>query len=371
MPVGFALTIPIIGAFTVLALAPPRRPPVLARAGYLLGLTVSEVPHLAAGVPFALATASAVASGRLTWDVPSVVLLAAAALVWFGLWIVARRGMRAPDAVATGLAAARVAVPAKPPGWAWRTALTPWPGRPRNVTRIADLPYGEDRRQRLDVYHRSDLPEGRPVLVYFHGGGYSSGSKHREGRALLHRLAARGWVCISATYRLRPQHGFDEHLDDASSVIAWAQRNAGTYGADPERLVMAGSSAGAHLTALCALAPDTPVRAAVCLYGYYGPYYARADESTPSNPSVMPAQDAPPFFIAHGDLDTLVPARTARNLTARLRSRSRGPVVGIELPGGQHGFDLVRSWRYSAVLAGIDAFLSDPRVDLGADRSST
>ena len=129
---------------------------------------------------------------------------------------------------------------------------------------------------------------------------------------------------------------------------------------------MAGSSAGAHLTSLCALTqheqPDPATRridAAVALYAYYGRYYGRGPDETPvSSPLHLDAHSAPPFFLAHGDHDSYVPVEMARDFERHLRSQSDHEVVYAELPGAQHGFDLFRSWRFSAVIDGVDAFLT-------------
>lgn len=363
MPLGYLITLLITGSFTLISLWPPRRPPVLAKVAYLMGLTVNEVPHLAVGLPVAAATGQAIASGEIGLDASSLLPLAGLAAISAGLVTIARRGARSWWAVDEALERAGLDRPDRPRGWAWRTLLSPLPLRPRRVLRIADLRYGEHRRHRLDVYHRQDRPKGGPVLVYLHGGGYFSGGKHREGRALLHRLADRGWVCISATYRFRPGAGFEEHLTDARSALEWARAHAAGYGGDPDRVVMAGSSAGAHLTSLLALDPDARPAAAICLYGHYDRYYGHTDaEPVASTPFALPAAAAPPFFIAHGDHDTWRPVEGARRLAAHLRRESPSPVVTVELAGGQHGFDLWRSWRCSAVVAGIEAFVSDPAL---------
>lgn len=115
------------------------------------------------------------------------------------------------------------------------------------------------RRNLLDIYRRRDAPQNAPVLIYFHGGHYTSGAKNREARPLLYRLASQGWVCISANYRLRPQTTFPGHQIDAKKVIAWVREHAPEYGADPSRLFVAGSSAGSNLASLCALTPNDPV----------------------------------------------------------------------------------------------------------------
>jgi acetyl esterase/lipase len=79
---------------------------------------------------------------------------------------------------------------------------------------------------------------------------------------------------------------------------------------------------------------DTSVVAAICLYGYYGSI--DADERFPSSPLAYLRADAPPFFVAHGDKDTLVLVEDARRFVQRLRRTSSNPVVYAELPGGQH-----------------------------------
>lgn len=358
MSTGYLITLVVVGCFTAIALWPPRRPRIAAQAAYLMGLTINEVPHLAVGIPLAVATAQELSS-RGDPSPSAVIAVSAAGAVGLGLLAIARRGLLAWPVVDGALRAVGIELSERPRGWEWRTMCSPIPVRPRSVVRIANERYGPHRRHRLDVYQRRDRPSGGPVLVYLHGGGYVSGGKHREGRALLHRLAARGWVCVSADYRLRPEAGFEDHLADAHRVLDWARIHAADHGGDPDRMVMAGSSAGAHLTALLALDPDVDLRAAICLYGHYGRYYGRtASEAVPSTPFAWSAIAAPAFFVAHGDRDTWCPIEGARELSGKLRDESPNPVVFVELPGGQHGFDLWHSWRFSAVVRGIEAFVS-------------
>lgn len=360
MPNDFLVHVVVIGLATVAAWAPPARPRLVARAAFLAGMVVNEVPHLAL-LLLALSTTVAMWGGDLGRDVLSGVLLAGAAATAVVLVALTRRAARAGSSATTALRTAGIE-PGPPRRSGWRTALTPLPFRPRSVQRLRNLRYGEHRRQRLDVVCRRDRPTGGPVLVYFHGGGYFSGSKNWEARGLLHHFAERGWVCVSATYRLRPKAGFDEHLADARAAMAWARSHAADYGADAAHVVMAGSSAGAHLTSLYALGatPDERPAAAVCLYGYYGRYYGGgADESRPSTPFALSASDAPPFLIAHGSLDNYASPTQARALADRLRLESSAPVVHVELPGGQHAFDIVTSWRLTAVIGALDALLED------------
>ncbi|WP_231332860.1 alpha/beta hydrolase [Actinomadura graeca] len=250
--------------------------------------------------------------------------------------------------------------------------IAPLPLRGRGVRHVAGIPYRDaGRRNLLDVRHHRSRPPGGPVLVYLHGGGFTGGHRNREARPLLNRLAGRGWLCVSADYRLRPGSRFPDPLVDAKKAIAWARAHAAEYGADPSQVFVAGSSAGAHLAAMAALTAgdpscqpgfedaDTTVTAAICLYGYYGEVY---DDGAATSPEHHLHPGAPPFLIAHGDRDTCVPVEAARRFARRLRETSRAPVVYAELPGAQHVFDLFRSTRFAAVVDGIETFTAQVRV---------
>ena len=93
----------------------------------------------------------------------------------------------------------------------------------------------------------------------------------------------------------------------------------------------------------------------VVLYAYYGNYH-RGDSGQASSPIAYIRADAPPFFLAHGDRDMLVPVSTAREFVHRLSAVSTSPVVYAELPGAQHTFDLYRSIRFTHAVDGIETF---------------
>lgn len=89
------------------------------------------------------------------------------------------------------------------------------------------------------------------------------------------------------------------------------------------------------------------------MYGFYG--VGGADLSIDRTPAAASA-GPPPFFVAHGDRDGIVPVGDARAFVGRLRSASGSAVVYAELPGGQHLFDLFRSCRFEAVIDRVEAF---------------
>ena len=375
MPYGYLITVALIALCTALALAPVRRTRILSTARFRLTLLINEQPFLAF---FALVASSLLAFAQ--GDIDSVggwAVFGAAALTSLGLAVIAWRGIQARDVLDRALREGlgdRYAEPggrhAAPRRRIWstvRTVVAPFILRRPDVERLANISYGDaGKRNMLDVYCHRSCPTGSPVLVYVHGGGYFSGRKSREARALLYRLASLGWVCISANYRLRPAATFPDHLVDLKKVIAWVRSHGAEYGADPSHVIVAGSSAGGHLAALAALTQgdpvfqpgfedaDTSVSAAVVLYGWLRGYYG--NPVIPSSPVDHVGQDAPPFFLAHGDHDTLAPVEDARRFVERLRLASSAPVVYAELPGAQHGFDLFHSVRFDAVVDAIVTF---------------
>ena len=106
--------------------------------------------------------------------------------------------------------------------------LTPLAVRRRNVAHTRNVIYGPAGRYNLlDLYQSRSAVESAPCLVYLHGGGYRRGKKNRERRELLYHLAARGWVCVSANYRLAPTGRYpDQLIDGAKRAIAWVGSNS-------------------------------------------------------------------------------------------------------------------------------------------------
>jgi acetyl esterase len=114
------------------------------------------------------------------------------------------------------------------------------------VTVSADIAYGTDPRQKLDLYR----PEGRrlPVLVYIPGGGFIGGDKNSDGvfyRNLGVYFARHGYLTVIANYRLAPAHPWPAGAEDTGSAVAWARKEAEGHGGDAGRLILFGQSVGA------------------------------------------------------------------------------------------------------------------------------
>src|SRR5579875_1680961 len=116
----------------------------------------------------------------------------------------------------------------------------------RSLEVSADIAYGSDARQKLDLYR----PHGRrlPVLVYIPGGGFVGGDKNSDGvyyRNIGTWFANRGVLVAVANYRLAPVHKWPAGPQDVAGAIAWVRANAETHGGDPDRVFLWGQSAGA------------------------------------------------------------------------------------------------------------------------------
>ena len=117
----------------------------------------------------------------------------------------------------------------------------------------SEFSYGGDPYQALSVYPAAS--DTGDVLVFFHGGGWTSGYKEWM-TFMAPSLQARGVTFVSAGYRLAPGHLFPTGFDDAADAVAWVYRHAAEHGADPARIFVGGHSAGGHYAALLAATAD-------------------------------------------------------------------------------------------------------------------
>lgn len=96
----------------------------------------------------------------------------------------------------------------------------------------------------LDIYLPSDESENFPVLIFFHGGGITAGSRGGPN------LTSDGVCLVAPSYRLSPKAQCPDYINDAADAVAWTFKNIEKYGGDPNRIFVSGGSAGSYLASI-------------------------------------------------------------------------------------------------------------------------
>ena len=382
----------------------------LARKGYStvlvfwFGWPTSEVP----GLYLSASLLDAVRRGRRgDFAGPKgKAALALTAASWAILAVIRYRGITTPGPVLeAGLreqlgpdyAEALTALPTTPTRIGRRDLpLRTTVARRRFVEKTNIVSYGPHGRANLaDIWRRRDLPrDGKaPVLLQVPGGAWVIGWRRPQAYPLMSHLVARGWVCVSMNYRVSPVHTWPDHIVDVKRALFWIKKHIAGYGGDPNFVAISGGSAGGHLAALAALTAgdpkfqpgfedaDTSVVAAVPIYGRYDWYSTHGegrrefvgllekfvvkkklsthrDVFIDASPIQQLRADAPPFFVLHGQDDSLIPVGEAQEFVDELRAVSKSPVAYAELPNAQHAFDIFGSPRAHQSAEAVARFLS-------------
>lgn len=255
-------------------------------------------------------------------------------------------------------------------------AITPSGG----YVRTADLAFGDNPRQRLDVFAPRDA-QGAPVVVFWYGGSWRQGDRGKY-RFVAEALVREGYVVVLPDYRLTPEARFPDFVDDAALAVAWAAKNIGRHGGDPSRIFAMGHSAGAYNATLAALDPRFLARAGAPpdtikgVIGLSGPYdvaslrgrtidaaFGSASSAPDAQPASFARPEAPRALLIHGARDTLVPPAHAEFLAdalraagARVETRIYPDVAHIDIVLGLSS----RLRGSSPLLADIAAFVAAP-----------
>jgi acetyl esterase/lipase len=249
-----------------------------------------------------------------------------------------------------------------------------------------DLPFlAPDRAEKLDLYLPEAPPAGKltPAVVWIHGGGWGGGTKN-EARAknICGILARAGYVAVSVDYRLG-EGAWPTNLFDCKNAVRFLRAHAAEYQLDPNRIAVAGGSAGGHLALMVALTTDregleptgagTPypgissaVRCVINMYGvtnlntrqqtdakgqptatrklmgtalkYFGATNDTADVLQLASPVTHVTKNSPPILTLHGRADTTVDFAQAEELERVARARGARHEL-VLLDGVGHTFD--------------------------------
>ncbi len=265
---------------------------------------------------------------------------------------------------------------------------------PDPVFRLSDLVFlPEGRRERLDLYvqYGRDFKVRRPGVLFIHGGGFIKGDKAEYRSASVSAdLARAGYVVVSCNYVLgaKDKEGvWPRNIADCRAAVRWMRANADVLGLDPDRIAVAGGSAGGYLALMVGLSDDktgpggysqakhsAKVSAVIDMYGVVNfskhgkgqvPGASAAEQAAYLPANQCDPQD-PPVLILHGTADTTVDIAQSDELAQALRAAKMSYEYVI-VDGAPHTFDFHpkgKSWRRTGVIAGADVSSSSPQADL-------
>ena len=255
-----------------------------------------------------------------------------------------------------------------------------------------DVVYGEAGGEplRYDFYRPLGVSAPTPGVVFVHGGGWTGGDPSQAAGNGMH-FAREGIATVSISYRLAPAHRFPAPLDDVRRGLRHVRAHAGEFGIDPDRLVLMGLSAGAHLVMLAHLARDLAPLApslpdelrdvgedVLGVIAHYGPYdLSRRKPGGAWDPVAellgervhdpewvrlaSPVQHAAaataPILLIHGTRDQVVSWRESQRMHDALVAAGK-PSELLLLDGAPHAFQV--EWRGEANRRAnetMDAFL--------------
>ena len=257
---------------------------------------------------------------------------------------------------------------------------------PRGGERTLNVAYGDQPRQRLDVYRSRPTTRRAPVVVFFYGGDWRSGSKAGY-RFVAQALTSHGYLAIIPDYRLYPDVTFPGFVEDGALAVRWARDHAQQFGGDPDKLFLMGHSAGAHIAAMLTLdrhyLDDAGVTREAILgtVGLSGPYnFVLRDQDAPvfrlasatkPAPQMQPITftdgTAPPMLLIHGAKDTIVDPKNTPELAAAIRAQG-GHVQTISYSKRGHpDIALSLAWGFRWLAPTLDDTLTFFRGVLATD----
>jgi len=215
-----------------------------------------------------------------------------------------------------------------------------WSMSDAGIARTADLPFGDEQRQRLDIYAPAQA-RGAPVILFWHGGSWKSGDKDQY-RFVGSSLAEQGFVAVVPNYRLAPADPFPTFVQDAALAVRWVSDHARDFGGDPAGIFLSGHSAGGHIALILAfddrylrMVGSSPDRLAgiVSIAGPTGLENLRGESLKGVFPASVPDRDfspialaprsaksAPPVLLISGTDDDVVYASSAARLADAIRA---------------------------------------------------
>ena len=205
---------------------------------------------------------------------------------------------------------------------------------PRGGYRVVrDITYGDGAWRKLDVYVPKGLKGPAPVVLFIFGGGWEFGTK-KIYRFLAEAFTSAGIVTAVADYRLYPEARYPDFLEDNALAFRFLHERAAEFGGDPERLFLAGHSAGAYNAVMLAADPrylgapeSEALKGVIGISGLYDflPLTSPVmidlfggDNVRETQPIEYVDRKMAPMLLAHGSLDDVVDPGNSRRMAAKL-----------------------------------------------------
>jgi acetyl esterase/lipase len=245
---------------------------------------------------------------------------------------------------------------------------------------VPDLAYADaSAAQQLDLHLPARHGTAVPLVIVIHGGAFAAGDKADEP-TIVAAVTAAGWAAATINYRLSGEARFPAGVQDAQASVRWLRARAGQYGLDPDRFAVWGTSAGGHLAAMIGVSGSAgpvgvsgsagSVQAVVDWFGPTDfltmdqqnvdpggcPAGAQAHDPADSPESrwlgaavqTVPAlaekaspisyldagHPPPPFFIAHGKRDCIVPVGQSEQLSKALQAVGGAVTLNVVTDAG-------------------------------------
>lgn len=252
-------------------------------------------------------------------------------------------------------------------------AQTPAPFQaPPGVIHQANIEYSNvGAKMEMDILRPQNQSAPAPAVLFIHGGGFRAGNR-QSYLGLAAKLAQRGYVTATASYRLAPRHQFPAGVEDVKAAVRFLRANAAKYGIDPGKIAAWGGSAGGHLVLMLGLTGDVPEFEGTgpnrefssrvqCVINYYGPTdFTQSYQKSVDAAQVLPlwlgghldqnrkihqkaspinwvSPNAAPTISIHGSKDTFVAYEHSLAITERLVNA--GVDAEMEtISGAGHGF---------------------------------
>ncbi|WP_289283386.1 alpha/beta hydrolase [Methylophaga sp. UBA5088] len=221
--------------------------------------------------------------------------------------------------------------------------------------KLADKAYGDENRQKLDIYLPAHTISDHPLktVVFFYGGSWDSGSK-ADYKFVAEALTSAGYIVVIPDYRLYPEVVFPAFVDDGARAVTWVLEHINEYGGEAGHVILAGHSAGAHIAALLSLDATylakyhhqpTDVTAMIGLAGPYDFLPLQSDrlkqifgpekQRWQSQPIHFVEGNNPPMLLMVGNKDRTVLPKNSVNLATKIKQKN-GAVELVEFDDLNH-----------------------------------